>query len=134
MTGLTVGKKYTFKLVAERTNPKATSEAATIEGTATADEQMIWSFSAFGQGVVADSKSCGYEGNANDGSVTVWDLNSKGKLVPASTDGLSFYYATVPADKNFTLSATVKVDQWTYTNGQEPSSMHLFDCVDRIAQ
>ena len=129
VTGLTVGKKYTFKLVAERTNPKATSEAAAIEGTATADEQMLWSFSAFGQGVVSDSKSCGYEGNANDGSVTVWDLNSKGKLVPASTDGLSFYYATVPADKNFTLSATVKVDQWTYTNGQEGFGLMAADRV-----
>lgn len=119
VSGLTVGKEYTFKLTAVRVLPAAVSEAATITAKATAEAQQVWAFSAFGQGVSSDEKNAGYEGSANDGKVTLWNLNSKGKIVPASTDGLSFYYTAIPSNMNFTLSATVTVDEWTLTNGQE---------------
>ncbi|GEM_PF-176358 len=127
VSGLTVGTRYTFKLTAVR-NDEETS-AATIEATATEEEQMVWSFSAFGSGVDTNAKNNGYEGNANDGKVSVWELNSKGKMVPKSTDGLAFYYAAVPADKNFTFSADVHIDQWTLTNGQEGFGLMAADRV-----
>ena len=111
VSGLTVGKEYTFKLTAVRVLPAAVSEAATITAKATAEAQQVWAFSAFGQGVSSDEKNAGYEGSANDGKVTLWNLNSKGKIVPASTDGLSFYYTAIPSNMNFTLSATVTVDE-----------------------
>ena len=97
VSGLTVGKEYTFKLTAVRVLPAAVSEAATITAKATAEAQQVWAFSAFGQGVSSDEKNAGYEGSANDGKVTLWNLNSKGKIVPASTDGLSFYYTAIPS-------------------------------------
>ena len=100
VSGLTVGKEYTFKLTAVRVLPAAVSEAATITAKATAEAQQVWAFSAFGQGVSSDEKNAGYEGSANDGKVTLWNLNSKGKIVPASTDGLSFYYTAIPSNMN----------------------------------
>ena len=130
-TGLTVGTRYNFKVVAKRANPEAASEAGTGSAIATADAKQVWSFSAFGQGVSLDSKNAGSEGNPNegDGSVRVYAVNGKGKLVPASTDGLSFYYTAVPADKNYTLEADVKVNSWTYSNGQEGFGLMAADAV-----
>ena len=69
VSGLTVGKEYTFKLTAVRVLPAAVSEAATITAKATAEAQQVWAFSAFGQGVSSDEKNAGYEGSANDGKV-----------------------------------------------------------------
>lgn len=131
VSGLTVGKEYTFKLTAVRVLPAAVSEAATITAKATAEAQQVWAFSAFGQGVSSDEKNAGYEGSANDGKVTLWKLNSKGKIVPASTDGLSFYYTAIPSNMNFTLSATVTVDEWTLTNGQEGFGLMAADRVGK---
>ena len=130
-SGLTVGQEYTFKLTAVRVLPAATSESTTITAKATAEAQQVWAFSAFGQGVSSDEKNCGYLGNANEGSVSVWDLNGKGKIVPASTDGLSFYYTAVPSNQNFTLSATVTVDEWTLSNGQEGFGLMAADRVGK---
>ncbi|MBE5837710.1 hypothetical protein [Butyrivibrio sp.] len=87
-----------------------------------------WNFAAFGQGVSGKEENSGFKLN-DDGSVTVWSLNGKGKIVPASTDGLSFYYIPIPANKNFTLTATVKVDSWTFTNGQEGFGLMAADRV-----
>ena len=131
VSGLAVGKEYTFKLTAVRVLPAAVSEAATITAKATAEAQQVWAFSAFGQGVSSDEKNAGYEGSANDGKVTLWNLNSKGKIVPASTDGLSFYYTAIPSNMNFTLSATVTVDEWTLTNGQEGFGLMAADRVGK---
>ena len=84
-------------------------------------------YSAFGQGV---SKGSNIGSTVNDdGSVTVWNIGNKGKLVPASTDGLSFYYTAVPANKNFTLTATATIDTWTFTNGQEGFGLMAADRV-----
>ena len=131
VSGLTVGKEYTFKLTAVRVLPAAVSEAATITAKATSEAQQVWAFSAFGQGVSSDEKNAGYEGSANDGKVTLWNLNSKGKIVPASTDGLSFYYTAIPSNMNFTLSATVTLDGLTLTNDQEGFGLMAADRVGK---
>lgn len=130
VNGLTVGTKYTFKLTAVRTNPAAETAAATIEAQVTDKAQTTWAFAAFGQGASGSSGKCGYTGSVNtDGKVTVWSLSNAGKIVPASTDGLSFYYTAVPKDKNFTLTAKATVDEWTYTNGQEGFGLMAADAV-----
>ena len=60
----------------------------------------------------------------------VWSMNSKGKLVPNSTDGVAFYYTTIdPETENFTLSADVTVDSWKFTNGQEGFGLMAADRV-----
>ena len=104
-----------------------TEDISTME---TADKSQVkWSFSVFGQGI--DTKNNGYAGNANDGKVTVYSENNMGKLVPASTDGLSFYYTAVPSDMNFTLRAKVTVDSWKLSNGQEGFGLMA---ADRVAE
>ena len=130
--GLEVGKSYTASVMAKRKRGETidTSEAKTLEFDVSAEAEQEWSFAAFGTGVTSDDKYCGSEGSVKDGAVTVWDTNSKGKLVPASTDGLSFYYTAIPANKNFTLSATAAPDgKWTFTNGQEGFGLMAADRV-----
>lgn len=90
-------------------------------------EKRDWNFAAFGTGV--NTKYNTYSVNA-DGSVTVASTNAKGKLVPASTDGLAFYYTTIDADtENFVLNAKVTVDSWTLSNGQEGFGLMAADAV-----
>ncbi len=68
--------------------------------------------------------------NGNPTKVRVWSLGTYGKIVPNSTDGVSFYYTTVdPSTYNFTLSADMHVDQWTLSNGQEGFGLAVFDQV-----
>ncbi len=124
-TGLTVGHSYELSLYATRSADK--SEANTLEVTVTQNAETEWVFSAFGQGVTKGSTS-GFTKN-DDGSVTVWNTNNKGKLVPASTDGLAFYYTAVPASKNFTFTAKATIDTWTFTNGQEGFGLMAADRV-----
>ena len=86
-----------------------------------------WNFAAFGTGVSTSTNT--YSENA-DGTVTVASTNAKGKLVPASTDGLAFYYTAIDADKeNFVLNAKVTVDSWTLSNGQEGFGLMAADAV-----
>jgi hypothetical protein len=129
VSGLKIGTEYTFRLAAKRSATASVSEAADIKATPTADEKKVWSFTAYGSSVSKDSQYNGYSGNANDGSVSVWSLGGKGKLVPLSTDGVSFYYTAIPAAKNFTLSADVTVDSWKLSNGQEGFGLMACDRV-----
>ncbi|WP_034444086.1 pectinesterase family protein [Butyrivibrio sp. AE2032] len=125
--GLTVGHKYNFELVAKR--GQETSEVSVLQGfTVTKESGIEWTFAAFGSGVSTSSTNCGYE-TYDNGSVTVWNTGNKGKIVPASTDGLSFFYATLPADKNFTFTATATIDTWAFTNGQEGFGLMACDRV-----
>lgn len=126
VTGLTIGANYTFRVKAVRgTDESVTSE---IQATATAQAQRTWAFAAFGQGINTTSNY--YSGNANEGSVTVASEGGRGKLVPANTDGLAFYYTTIDPDtENFILSANVTVDAWTYSNGQEGFGLMAADAV-----
>ena len=129
VTGLTVGTKYDFAVEAVRETPAAVSDKSTISATATSDAKQVWGYIVYGNG--ASESNSAYEGNINEtGSVTLRsgavDANgvlkgsgNNGKLVPASFDGLNFYYTAVPTSLNFTLRAKVTVDQWSLSNGQE---------------
>ena len=129
VTGLTVGTKYDFAVEAVRETPAAVSDKSTISATATSDAKQVWGYIVYGNG--ASESNSAYEGNINEtGSVTLRsgavDANgvlngsgNNGKLVPASFDGLNFYYTSVPTSLNFTLRAKVTVDQWNLSNGQE---------------
>ena len=129
VTGLIVDTKYTFAVEAVRETPAAVSEKSTISATATSDTKQVWGYIVYGDGV--SEANSAYEGNINEtGSVTLRsgavDANgvltgsgNNGKLVPASRDGLNFYYTSVPTSLNFTLRAKVTVDQWKFSNGQE---------------
>lgn len=124
--GLTVGTKYTFEVVTVR---GAEEKAATAEATATADSKFRWQFSGYGSSMSIKETDTGYSGDANEGSVTVWNLNGKGKVVPNSTDGLAFYYTQIPTASNFILKAKVHVDQWTLSNGQDGFGVMVADRV-----
>ncbi len=126
VTGLTVGTRYAFYVVANRGTDA--SAAGSLEANATQDAQREWSFSTWGSST--NTNDNWYEGNVNDGSVTVASLNGKGKIVPGSTDGLAFYYTTIdPEKENFKLTATIKVDEWTFSNGQDGFGMMVADAV-----
>ena len=126
LTGLIVGKAYTISVVAVRGEDKTNPGTATV--TVTAEAQRVWSKSTYGSST--DSKNNGVIGNANDGKVTVYSEGGKGKIVPGSTDGLTFYYTAIdPETENFTLTADIHVDSWTLSNGQEGFGMMAADAV-----
>ncbi len=132
--GLDVGDTYEISLVATRDRIEDgktvtdTSEVSAQEVVVTSDSEREWVFSAFGLGVTDSTANNGYE-EKDDGSITVWCLKNKGKIVPGSTDGLSFYYTAVPSDMNFTLTATATIDTWAFTNGQEGFGLMAADRV-----
>ena len=126
LTGLIVGKAYTISVVAVRGEDKTKPGTATV--TVTAEAQRVWSKSTYGSST--DSKNNGVIGNANDGKVTVYSEGGKGKIIPGSTDGLTFYYTAIdPETENFTLTADIHVDSWTLSNGQEGFGMMAADAV-----
>lgn len=126
LEGLTVGKTYTISVVAVRGENKTNPGTATV--TVTAEAQRVWSKSTYGYST--DSKNNGVIGNANDGKVAVYSEGGKGKIVPGSTDGLTFYYTAIdPETENFTLTADIHVDSWTLSNGQEGFGMMAADAV-----
>lgn len=135
---LTLGQTYTFKVTPVR-NETEGEKSSTADKKITDVSEFQWNFSAFGQGVTIDNDNItdktksmnGYSGSVYDGngSVNVWSLKNKGKIVPASTDGLAFYYAQIPTSQNFTLTAKVTVNKWTYTNGQEGFGLMAADTV-----
>ena len=131
ITGLTVGQEYTFGVAAVRGND--ISKPAEVKLTITEDAVKTWNYSAFGSSVDAMSeggKNNGYSGSYDTQDLKVWSMNSKGKLVPNSTDGVAFYYTTIdPETENFTLSADVTVDSWKFTNGQEGFGLMAADRV-----
>ena len=91
-------------------------------------DELEWTFSAFGSGV--NTTDNGHVGEYSDGAVEVFSLNKKGKLVPASTDGLAFYFTKInPLTKNFKLSADAEVLSWTLSNGQDGFGLMACDRV-----
>lgn len=131
ISGLTVGQEYTFGVAAVRGND--ISKPAEVKLTITEDAVKTWNYSAFGSSVDTMSeggKNNGFSGSYDTQDLKVWSMNSKGKLVPNSTDGVAFYYTTIdPETENFTLSADVTVDSWKFTNGQEGFGLMVADCV-----
>ncbi len=114
---LAIGTEYAFSVVALRGEDR--SEASEpVSVLVTGEAQRVWGFTRYGSST--NDASNGYVGDLNrDGKVTVYSEGGKGKIVPNSTDGVAFYYTAIPADQNFTLRATVTVDGWTLSNGQE---------------
>lgn len=131
ISGLTVGQEYTFGVAAVRGND--ISKPAEVKLTITEDAVKTWNYSAFGSSVDTmseDGKNNGFSGSYDTQDLKVWSMNSKGKLVPNSTDGVAFYYTTIdPETENFTLSADVTVDSWKFTNGQEGFGLMAADRV-----
>ena len=126
ISGLTVGNMYTISVVAVR--GEDVSGKGTTEVTVVDEAQRVWRVSTYGSST--DSKNNGVIGNANDGKVTVYSEGGKGKIVPGSTDGLTFYYTAIdPETENFTLTADIHVDSWTLSNGQEGFGMMAADAV-----
>ncbi len=125
--GLTVGTKYEFSVQAVRGTEVA--GAATMSASATAAEQRVWSFVAYGSSTKADEKNT-YTGSVNeDGQVTVISTGNGGKLT-TDADGISFYYTVIdPETENFKLSATATVDTWTFSNGQEGFGLMVADRI-----
>ena len=129
VSGLEEGKTYTFKVQAVRNTPSAVTTGTITDAiTVTKEAQTVWGTITYGNG--ANESNFTKDGDINkDGKVqlTAGKLTNgkltgsgnNGKLVPASFDGLSFYYTEIPSDKNFTLRAKVNVDQWWLSNGQE---------------
>lgn len=89
--------------------------------------QYEWAFTYYGPS--ASSSKNKYEGDATTGTVKVVADAGGGKLQPTATDGLGFYYTAIPTDKNFTFSATLKVNKWTPNNGQEGFGIMAADRV-----
>ena len=115
--GLTVGDNVTVSVNAVRADEKVASEN-NITVAVTAEAQQTWGFTAYGPSTSLSGN--GYEGSVNEnGSVTVYSEGGKGKIQPNSQDGIAFCYTAVPTEYNFTLRATVTVDSWTISNGQE---------------
>ena len=127
VSGLTVGEKYAFSVQALRGEEKGAASAE-MTAVATQEAQRAWSFVVYGPST--NEKDNGYIGSINeDGAVTVYSENGKGKIQPNADDGLAFYYTAIPADKNFTLRAKVHVDNWDYSNGQEGFGLMAADSV-----
>ena len=125
--GLTVGNTVTVSVNALRGEEK-TSAAKSLEVLITETARQTWGFTSYGPST--NSANNGYIGSANeDGTVTVFSEGGKGKIQPASVDGLAFYYTTVPTEYNFTLRATVTVDSWTFSNGQEGFGLMATDRI-----
>ena len=117
VSGLTVGERYSFRIAAVR-GEEVSDLSAALEAIATENAQRVWGFTRYGSST--NDANNGYIGSVNeDGEVTVYSEGGKGKIVPNSTDGVAFYYTPISADLNFTLRATVTVDSWTLSNGQE---------------
>ena len=124
-SGLTIGQEYSFTVKAVRGAESTTSEAK--KATATEGAQRTWNFVTYGP---STSSSNTYTGEVNvDGQVTVSSTGNKGKIQPASFDGVAFYYTAIPSNMNFTLRAKVYVDEWTLTNGQEGFGLYATDRV-----
>ncbi len=129
ISGLTVGSEYSFRVVTKRNDETTTSDVVKLK--VTGEAQQPWGYIAYGNGASQsngkvignlneDGKVQLTAGKISQGADGTWSATgNNGKWVPASYDGLGFYYITVPASQNFTLRAKVTVDQWFLSNGQE---------------
>lgn len=130
VTGLTVGDKCKFMVAAVRGSEEGVKSDA-IQTTVTKDAKQTWGWVRFGTST--DDANNGYVGSLNeDGKVTVYSENGKGKIQSSSNDGISFYYTPVPTNKNFTLRANVHVDNWDYSNGQEGFGLVALDSLPEV--
>lgn len=76
VSGLTVGTKYTVRVITNRGEETTVSSEAEV--TATKEAQQKWGQITYGNGANASKDS--FTGSANDGKVTI--KSASGKLVP----------------------------------------------------
>ncbi len=76
----------------------------------------IWKNSVIGSSASASKNTVTENEN---GSVTIASVNGGGKILETGSDGMNFYYTPIKKTDNFSLRGTIKVDTWTYSNGQE---------------
>ncbi len=130
VTGLTIGDKCKFTVAAVRGSEEGPQSDA-IQTTVTKDAKQTWGWVRFGTST--DDDNNGYVGSLNeDGKVTVYSENGKGKIQSSSNDGISFYYTPVPTSQNFTLRANVHVDNWDFSNGQEGFGLVALDSIPEV--
>ena len=124
---LNADTEYTFAVSAVRGDDADISEKAEITLTTTNEAKKEWYYAAFGSST--NKNNNGYTVN-DDGTIGLHSTGGKGKLVPASTDGVAFYYTTIdPENENFSLSADITVNSWTLSNGQEGFGIMAADAV-----
>ena len=123
--GLKVDQEAVIYVAAVRGDDKMTS--AGFSKKIVDEVQYEWAFTYYGPSTSSSKNK--YEGDATTGTVKVVADAGGGKLQPTATDGLGFYYTAIPADKNFTFSATLKVNNWTPNNGQEGFGIMAADRV-----
>ena len=117
ISGFTVGERINVSVAPVRGSEKGKAGDA-VSVLITEQAQQTWGFTAYGPST--DLKQNGYTGSVNEGgSVTVFSEGGKGKIQPNSVDGFAYYFTAVPTEYNFTLRATVTVDSWKISNGQE---------------
>ena len=125
ITGLEIGQNVTIEVEAVRGTD--ISERSTVNVKVGA-EKRDWNFTVYGPST-NDSENDNHFKENKDGSVNVWSVGGKGKIQPTGADGLSYYYTAIPADQNFTFRATVKVNYWTFSNGQDGFGLMVMDHV-----
>ena len=127
LSGLSVDSRVSLTVAALRGNEKS-APSAPVAPLVTAQAQRPWFFTIFGPST--NKTDNGFIGNLNeDGFVTVFSENGKGKVQPNADDGIAFYYTPIPAEMNFTLRALVHVENWDYSNGQEGFGLLAMDSV-----
>ena len=89
-------------------------------------EKRDWDFTVYGP---STNRSDNVFTENKDGTVTIKSINGKGKIQPAGADGLAYYYTAVPTDQNFTFRATISVNYWTFSNGQDGFGLMVMDHV-----
>ncbi len=123
LTGLSVGKMAKIDIEAVRGEDVSSKGSISIT---VGNEKRDWDFTVYGP---STNRSDNVFTENKDGTVTIKSINGKGKLQPTGADGLAYYYTAVPADQNFTFRATVTVNYWTYSNGQDGFGLMVMDHV-----
>ena len=126
VSGLKTGTTYSFTVYAVRGTEN--SEKSAPVSCKAEDVKITYTTARYGNGIdTSNNKST----KLSDDSVRLVSKGGKGKVVPASTDGLMFYYTTVPSSKNFTFTAMAHVNSWTFSNGQEGFGVMAADRVGK---
>lgn len=126
--GLTVGSKVKITVEAVRNSPAATGpKSAEREVTVTTEAQSKWSNIFYGTSTSKDHNTV--SGDINENKVTLTAKSNGGKIIPGSSEGVTYYYTAIPSDKNFIFRAKIHLDSWTYNNGQEGFGMIALDSL-----
>ncbi|MBD5105171.1 MAG: hypothetical protein HDT47_09990 [Ruminococcaceae bacterium] len=126
VTGIDIAE-HTFTVTAVRgTDESVPSNAETIN--VTEEKEDKWDFVVYGPSSNGIGNDNNYAEN-DDGTVTVWSENGRGKVQPSNPDGLALYYTKIPNDLDFTFRTNVSVDSWTFSNGQEGFGLLALDRV-----